>query len=267
MERVLEPEVMDSEEEAREYDAMDFSQADRSFAEHAARLVGDGQVSIVDLGCGPCGIAILMAELLPNARFVCVDLAGSMLELAQVKLARLGLSERVTLLHADVKATGLPAGSFDLVMSNSTMHHLPEPIKLLREMKRLVAPKGAWICFGRCRPRRLGRSSIRFHPMIRPGNGGYSLLRCVPLSRWKKLSPSCERWRSQVPWLSPVRHVICGSRGSARSCHHESLALAPAWSAPSGAALATNAARPRRARGLPPSLQRSAGGCAGWATR
>lgn len=152
MERVLEPEVMDSEEEAREYDAMDFSQADRAFAEHAARLVGDGQVSIVDLGCGPCGIAILMAELLPNARFVCVDLAGSMLELAQVKLARLGLSERVTLLHADVKATGLPAGSFDLVMSNSTMHHLPEPIKLLREMKRLVAPKGALLLVDLFRP-------------------------------------------------------------------------------------------------------------------
>jgi ubiquinone/menaquinone biosynthesis C-methylase UbiE len=152
VERVLEPEVMDSEEEAREYDAMDFAQSDRAFAERAASMVGNGEVTIVDLGCGPCNIAILMAGLLPNARFLCVDLAASMLDLARVKLARLGLSERVTLLQADVKATGLPAGSFDLVMSNSTMHHLAEPTKLLREMKRLLAPHGALLLMDLFRP-------------------------------------------------------------------------------------------------------------------
>lgn len=155
VERVLECEVMDGEVEAREYDAMDFSDADRSFADRAAALVHgprDAPLEIIDLGCGTGTIALMLADLFPNARIVGVDLAESMLSLAKAKLESRSLGHRVVLMQRDVKETGLPSGHFDLVISNSVLHHLPDPERLLVEMRRLVTEGGALLLCDLFRP-------------------------------------------------------------------------------------------------------------------
>ncbi len=146
---------MDSDEDALEYDAMDFADADQSFAKRAAALIhgpNDAPISIIDLGCGTGTIALMLAEMFPNAKIVGVDLSENMLSLARVKLAARRLEARVTLTRCDVKATGLAAGSFDLVISNSVLHHLPDPERLIVEMNRLVAPSGALLLCDLFRP-------------------------------------------------------------------------------------------------------------------
>ncbi len=50
----------------------------------------------------------------------------------------------VALLLSDGKGTGLFAGSFDAVVSNSLVHHVPEPITVFREFARL-ARSGGWV--------------------------------------------------------------------------------------------------------------------------
>lgn len=148
---------MDDDEEALAYDAMDFSEADVAFAERAASLVearggAARALRIVDLGCGTGTIALLLAERLPTAQIVGVDLADSMLAIARKKVLARALDARIELVRRDVKATELDAGAFDLVLSNSTMHHLPDPERLLREMKRLAAPGGALLLCDLFRP-------------------------------------------------------------------------------------------------------------------
>lgn len=54
------------------------------------------------------------------------------------------LKERVESLRIEFYANTahLPAGSFNLVLCHHTLEHLPDPVRALGEMKRLLAPEG-----------------------------------------------------------------------------------------------------------------------------
>lgn len=151
--RVLEPEVMDSPEEAAEYDAMDFSEPNERFALDALRLIeGVPEPVAIDLGTGTAQIPVRMLEERADLRVVAADLAEHMLALAATRVAARGLEARCELARLDAKSVDRPAASFDLVMSNSTLHHLADPVALLREAARLVKPGGALIVRDLLRP-------------------------------------------------------------------------------------------------------------------
>ncbi len=142
--RILEPEVMDTEEEAEEYDAMDFSEPNTRFAEDALRLVASVErPRVLDLGTGTARIPLLMLERHPQLTVVAVDLSESMLRVAARHVASLGVGSRIELSKMDGKGVDLAPASFDLVMSNSVAHHIPDPADLFREVRRLVKPRGA----------------------------------------------------------------------------------------------------------------------------
>jgi len=149
--RVLEPEVMDSEQDAQEYAGIDNRAGNHEFAMRAHDLCPEALL-VIDLGTGPAHIPIEFARLAPNARIVAVDLAEHMLHLARREISQAELTSRIELRSADVKATGLSASSFDLVLSNSVVHHLPEPVLLFREVVRLVAPTGGLLVRDLLRP-------------------------------------------------------------------------------------------------------------------
>lgn len=153
MQRVLEPEVMDHPADAEEYDAMDFLESDTRFAEDAvALLAGVASPRVVDLGTGTGTIPLLFLRRHPHASVVGVDLAQSMLSVARRKAESAGFANRVEWLLADVKQTALLGASFDLVMSNSTLHHIADPQTLLDEMARLARPGGALLLRDLARP-------------------------------------------------------------------------------------------------------------------
>jgi ubiquinone/menaquinone biosynthesis C-methylase UbiE len=79
----------------------------------------------------------LLAQRAPELRVTAIDLAEQMLILARKNVAREHLEDRVTLLRRDVKDTGFPAASFDLVLSNSLVHHIPEPLAFFVELQRV----------------------------------------------------------------------------------------------------------------------------------
>lgn len=139
--RVLEPELMDTPEEARDYDAMDHYAVNRCFVEDLLHLWNDRGL-ILDLGTGTAQIPILLCQLEPRARVVAVDAARHMLELAHANIRRAGLEERIQLQRCDAKHLPFADGSFVMVMSNSLIHHIPEPRQVLKEMVRVVAPSG-----------------------------------------------------------------------------------------------------------------------------
>jgi ubiquinone/menaquinone biosynthesis C-methylase UbiE len=143
LERVLEPEVMDTELEARDYDRMDHREVNRRFVDDLMSLPGD-VTKVLDVGTGTAQIPIELCERVLGARVIGVDLAAHMLRLASRNVERAGLAGVILLEARDAKALGLPDASFTSVISNSIVHHIPSPLEALREMARVLAPTG-WL--------------------------------------------------------------------------------------------------------------------------
>ncbi len=151
MERILEPEVMDTWEEARDYDAMDFTIVNADFAKRAIELVPPSGF-VLDAGTGTARIPILVGQQCPQWRIVAIDLSRNMLKLAAQNITQAGLQSQITLELADAKQLLFPAAQFDLVLSNSLIHHLPNPLSFLQEIDRVLKPGGALLLRDLIRP-------------------------------------------------------------------------------------------------------------------
>jgi ubiquinone/menaquinone biosynthesis C-methylase UbiE len=138
--RVLEPEVMDSKEDADEYAAFDNTSVNEEFVARLLELAPNSG-NALDVGTGPGDISILLAERAPGLAILAIDLGEHMLAMARSNVEKAGLAHRIDVQHADAKATGRPDASFDLIFSNSLAHHIPEPGSFLREVKRLARPR------------------------------------------------------------------------------------------------------------------------------
>jgi len=150
MDRILENEVMDSAAEAEEYDAMDHAEPNAAFVERLAELGARGRM--LDLGTGPGSIPLLVCARIPDCTVLGVDLADSMLAIAEARLLASPFAERVEFRRADVKALPFEDASFDAVFSNTILHHIPEPADMLREARRVLAPGGALLIRDLYRP-------------------------------------------------------------------------------------------------------------------
>ena len=146
LERVLEPEVMDTPEEARDYNDMDHSGVNQIFVtellEFAAQHKIESLDDVLDLGTGTALIPIELCRRHESCRVMAIDMAVHMLDLARYNIEVAGLIERITLDQVDGKETGYEDGMFDTVISNSIIHHIPEPRSCLREMARTVSEDG-----------------------------------------------------------------------------------------------------------------------------
>ena len=142
MQRVLEPEYMDTAEEADGYQDMDHSAANEAVVNDFLTIGGGSCGSVVDLGTGPGDIPILLAQRSEIPSIVGIDAAEHMLRLARPKVDTLGLSSRISFQLADVKQLPFADGAFDGVFSNTILHHIPEPLFFLREAGRVLAPNG-----------------------------------------------------------------------------------------------------------------------------
>lgn len=150
LQRTLEPEVMDTEQDAAEYAAIGNGAVNELFVTHALSLA-PRQGRALDLGTGPGDIAILLAER-SALEVVGLDLAESMLALARARAQRSSAAGRLSFVRDDGKGSQFLPGSFELVISNSVAHHVPEPVDLFREVGRLARPGAALLLKDLLRP-------------------------------------------------------------------------------------------------------------------
>ncbi len=136
--RVLEPEVMDSPEEARDYDAMDHSQVNRLFVTDFLDYCPDPE-NVLDVGTGTAQIPIELCRQNSNVKVLGIDLAEHMLAVGRNNVRAAGLENRIELRRVDAKGLPFEANSFQAVMSNSIVHHIPQPSFVLAEMMRVTA--------------------------------------------------------------------------------------------------------------------------------
>lgn len=143
--RVLEPEVMDTASEAVDYDSMDHTEVNRRFASDflaawrsAERPMGE----ILDLGTGTAQIPIELCRQDSRVRMRAIDLARHMLELGRQNVLRASFADRIRLERVDAKRLPYSERQFAGVISNSIVHHLPEPAIALAEAMRVTASGG-----------------------------------------------------------------------------------------------------------------------------
>ncbi|XAM01081.1 class I SAM-dependent methyltransferase [Phycisphaeraceae bacterium D3-23] len=143
LERVLEPEVMDDADESVSYDAMDHAAPNAAFVDRLVEL-GVGRCGLaLDLGTGPGDIPVLLCgRSVGRPSVVAIDLAQTMLDLAGPKVTSAGLGDRIDLRLMDVKSLDFADASFDAVFSNTILHHIPEPLAMLKEAARVLRPGG-----------------------------------------------------------------------------------------------------------------------------
>ena len=144
--RVLEVEVMDTVAEACDYDRMDHRAVNALFVGDLRAAVGRSLAgeSWLDVGTGTAQIPIELAQQEEGVRIVGIDLAREMLRLGEQNVAAAGFQDRIALQWVDAKQMPFASGQFRGVMSNSIVHHIPEPLQVLREMVRVLQP-GGWL--------------------------------------------------------------------------------------------------------------------------
>jgi ubiquinone/menaquinone biosynthesis C-methylase UbiE len=139
--RVLETEAMDTLDEALDYDSMDHAEVNRVFVTDLL-AAGPQDGEFLDLGTGTAQIPIELCRRHSTARVLAVDAAEHMLQVARQNVQKAGLADRVRLERVDAKRLPYAAGQFANVISNSIVHHLPEPRRVLQEAWRVAAPGG-----------------------------------------------------------------------------------------------------------------------------
>lgn len=140
--RILEAEVMDTAADAADYDAMDFTAVNAAFADDCLKAVGSVK-TLLDVGTGTARIPIELAKRNSTVQILGVDLSEEMLILGRRNVAEAGFADRITLFHVDAKVMPFEDGTFDAVVSNSIVHHIPDPTHCFKEIVRLAKPGGA----------------------------------------------------------------------------------------------------------------------------
>ena len=164
--RRLEPEVMDTVEDAHDYDTMDHSTVNRIFVDDLltfankcgfqARLPEVQQPqNVLDVGTGTALIPIELCRRAVTCRIIAIDLAAQMLKLADINIARANLASRIQAEQIDAKRMPYGVGAFDAVISNSIVHHIPEPRAVFTEMLRVLRSGGVLFVRDLLRPQSL----------------------------------------------------------------------------------------------------------------
>jgi trans-aconitate methyltransferase len=131
MQRVPEVEVMADPRQALAYARADFSEPHNRFVELFHERIGKtAGASVLDLGCGPGDICRRFARAFPDCRIHGVDASPPMLE----------LQSRIDFFHAYLPDAQLPRQDYDVILSNSLLHHLREPGTLWDSIARFGRP-------------------------------------------------------------------------------------------------------------------------------
>lgn len=88
----------------------------------------------LDLGCGSADISRRFARAYPDHVIHAVDAAVNMIKTAQQLNLENGLHQRIKLLTGRIDSICLPRPAYDVIISNSLLHHLHEPADIWRRV-------------------------------------------------------------------------------------------------------------------------------------
>jgi len=109
-------------------------------AELLARMVtATATDRVVDLACGPGTLALRFAR---HVRWICgLDLTAAILSRARNTAAAEGLNN-ICFALGDAQALPFADGSLDVAVTSYSLHHVPDPARVIAEMARVLKPGG-----------------------------------------------------------------------------------------------------------------------------
>jgi SAM-dependent methyltransferase len=131
--------------------------------------------SVLELGCGPAHLWKSNLDRLPAGWTITLsDFSAGMLEQAKRNLDERASAFRFEIV--DAQAIPFEANTFDAVIANHMLYHVPDRAKALSEMRRVLKPGGKVYLAtnGLNHLRGLGQLEQRFDPAINFGWGGAS---------------------------------------------------------------------------------------------
>lgn len=150
--RKLEPEVMDEKANAEAYAQADFSEVNQRFVDGFLDAFPECRSGrVLDLGCGPADIPIRLAQTARQIGIVAIDASEAMLDWGREAVEQADLEARVSLVLARLPDLP-PLPSFDAILSNSLLHHLPDPGVLWDCLRAAGKPGAAIYVMDLCRP-------------------------------------------------------------------------------------------------------------------
>jgi 2-polyprenyl-3-methyl-5-hydroxy-6-metoxy-1,4-benzoquinol methylase len=105
------------------------------------RLTAGEPVRIAEVGCGEGLAAITIAKAYANANVDGYDLDEASLDVARKEAEAAGVGDRVQFHTRDAGDPDI-AGDYDLVMAIEMLHDVPDPVAVLRTMKKLAGDHG-----------------------------------------------------------------------------------------------------------------------------
>ena len=101
---------------------------------------------ILDLGTGPGYLPIEIAKRNPLIRIIGIDLSRKLILMARRNASKAGLSDRVDFRVGNASKLQFEDASFDMVLSTGMLHSLRDPVRVLREVYRVLKKNAeAWI--------------------------------------------------------------------------------------------------------------------------
>jgi len=152
MNRVVEPELMDDQEQALAYAKADFEEENQGFVDRFLEFYPEFTSGhVLDLGCGPADIPIRLARALPDCRMTGVDGSAPMIALGVEAIRAAVLANRITLRCERFQETVLEERA-DAVISNSLLHHVPNALQFWYAVKKLAQPGAVVLVMDLLRP-------------------------------------------------------------------------------------------------------------------
>ncbi len=99
-------------------------------------------LAILDAGCGTGVGTDYLAHLNPTARVTGIDLSGAALGIAQERVARSGVGDRVQFRQLSLMDIQQLDQQFQYINCVGVLHHLPDPQAGLRALAAVLAPAG-----------------------------------------------------------------------------------------------------------------------------
>jgi ubiquinone/menaquinone biosynthesis C-methylase UbiE len=103
---------------------------------------GFRECRILDAGCGFGATALVLARSLPVAEVVGIDLSEPLLVLARRSAQASDFGHRITFETADVHQIPYEDDSFEAVLNLQMLHIVEDPVAMLNELERVLAPDG-----------------------------------------------------------------------------------------------------------------------------
>ncbi len=116
---------------------------DRVWRRKALRYLADLRPdALLDVAAGTADLSILAGKTLAVERIVGVDISKEMLQIGREKVAKAGLSEKISLQLADSEALPFQTASFDAVTAAFGVRNFEHLEEGLKEMCRVLRPGG-----------------------------------------------------------------------------------------------------------------------------